>query len=229
MLHRVHRRIRDADVCAGGLNGEQVGLAAGHPEHVAERAEDHLGPGGDLERFVNQFERRDADRTAGAVDERDLPGQQFVEAEFDDGMRLAAADFHERPGARRDAGDFVRVFVRGLGIAVFVEVFHEFGGPVPEDETPAWTGGTPAPLLSRSLSSCISRRYSKTLLSLGLIHAAEGEADVDDDVIADLGFGHVSEADFFKDAAEVNFAGAHQWVFAADAGDFTWNSQTHCS
>ena len=67
------------------------------------------------------------------------------------------------------------------------------------------------------------------LLGLGFIHAAEGEADMDDDVIADLGLGHVGEADFLEDAAEINFAGAHQRVFAADAGDFAWNCQTHCS
>jgi hypothetical protein len=67
------------------------------------------------------------------------------------------------------------------------------------------------------------------LLGLGFINPAEGEADVDDDVIADLGFRDVSEANFLKDAAEVNFAGAHQGVFAADAGDFTWNSETHQS
>ncbi|MCX6913733.1 MAG: hypothetical protein NT167_11895 [Verrucomicrobia bacterium] len=47
---------------------------------------------------------------------------------------------------------------------------------------------------------------------------------MDDDVIADYGFRHVSKADFLKDTAEVNFAGAHQRVVAADAGDFTWNS-----
>ena len=66
-------------------------------------------------------------------------------------------------------------------------------------------------------------------MGLGFINAAEGEADVDDDVIAELGFGDVSEADFLEDAAEVNFAGAHQGVFAADAGDFARNCQTHCS
>ena len=127
-LNGVHRRIDDADITTGGFDRKQIGRAAGDAEHVAERAEDHLGPGGDLQRLVNQFERRDADRAAGTVDERDLAGQQLVEAEFDDGMRLAAADFHERPGAGGDAGDFVRVFVRGLGVAVFVEVFHEAAG-----------------------------------------------------------------------------------------------------
>ena len=67
------------------------------------------------------------------------------------------------------------------------------------------------------------------LVRLRLIHAAERKADVDDDVIADLRLGHVGEADLLEDAAEINFAAAHQRVFAADAGDFSWNSQTHCA
>jgi hypothetical protein len=66
------------------------------------------------------------------------------------------------------------------------------------------------------------------LLGLGFVNAAEGEADVDDDVIAELGFGDKSEADILEDAAEIYFTGAQQGVFATDAGDFTWNSQTHC-
>ena len=181
------------------------------------------------QRFVNQLDGRDADRAAGAVDERDLAGQQLVEAEFDDGMGLAAADFHERPGARRDAGDFVGVFVRGLGVAVFVEVFHAAAGAGGGGEGMGQAGGTPAPLSSSSAQLLHFAQILEDLLGLGFINPAEGEADVDDDVIAELGFGDVSEADFLEDAAEVNFAGAHQGVVAADAGDFARNCQTHCS
>ena len=37
--------------------------------------------------------------TAGAVDERDVSRQQIFEAALDDGVSLAAADLHDRPGA----------------------------------------------------------------------------------------------------------------------------------
>ena len=70
----VERRIGDADIPASGFDGEQVGGAARHTEHVAERAEDDVWPGGYFEGFVNELDGRDADRAAGAVDEGDLPG-----------------------------------------------------------------------------------------------------------------------------------------------------------
>ena len=71
---RVERRIDDADVAAARLGGEQVGFAAGHAQHVAEGAEDHLGPAGDLDRLVDVVDRRHADRAARPVDQRDLGG-----------------------------------------------------------------------------------------------------------------------------------------------------------
>ena len=188
-----------------------------------------LGAGGDLQGLVNQFERRDADGAAGAVDERDLAGQQFVEAELDDGVGLAAADFHERPGPGGDAGDLVRELVRGLGVAVFVEVFHGGGWRGARGERRGEAGADAGLTIFKLAQLLHLAQILEDLLGLRFVHPAEGEADVDDDVIADLGFGDVGEADFLEDAAEVNFAGAHQGVFATDAGDFTWNSQTHCS
>ena len=164
-LHGVQRRIDDPHIAAAGFDGQQIGRAARHAEHVAERAEDHVRPGGDLQRLVNQFERRDADRAAGAVDERDLLGQQFIDAELDDGMGLAAADLHEGPGPGGDAGDLARELLRGFAIAVFVEVFHRASGAEGEGEGPGEAGAAAALLSSNSLSSCIWRRYSNTLLA----------------------------------------------------------------
>ena len=99
-LHRVERRVDDAHVAAGGLDGEQIAVRARHAQHVAERAEDDVGPRGDLDRLVDHLERRDADRAARAVDQRDLRRQQLVDAELDDRVGLAAADLHERPRPR---------------------------------------------------------------------------------------------------------------------------------
>ena len=71
-LDRVERRVDHAHVAALRLHAEQVGRRAGHAQHVAERGEDHLGPAGDGDRPVDQLQRRDADRAARAVDQRDL-------------------------------------------------------------------------------------------------------------------------------------------------------------
>ena len=45
--HGVERRVDDPDVAALGLDREQVLVAPRDPQHVAERAKGHIGPGGD--------------------------------------------------------------------------------------------------------------------------------------------------------------------------------------
>ena len=65
----VQRGVDDPDVAPAGPHTEQVMLAARHPQHVAERAEDDVIAGGDLQRPVDHLQRRDAYRAAGAVDE----------------------------------------------------------------------------------------------------------------------------------------------------------------
>ena len=70
--HGVHRRVDDPHVAPFRLHGQQVVGRAGHAQHVAERAEDHLRPRGDRHRLVDELQRRDAHRAAGAVDQRDL-------------------------------------------------------------------------------------------------------------------------------------------------------------
>ena len=70
----VQRRIDDAHVAAAALDLEEVALGAGNAQHVAEGAEDDAGLRGDGQRLVDQFERRDADRAAGAVNHLDAGG-----------------------------------------------------------------------------------------------------------------------------------------------------------
>ena len=72
----------------------------------------------------------------------------------------------------------------------------------------AGEAGRGAPRSSSSASSSISLQIPEHLVRLFLIDPAEGEADVDDDVIANLGLGHVGEAGFLEDAAEIDFAHA---------------------
>ena len=101
---------------------------------------------GDLDGLVNQLDRRHTDRAAGAVYERDPARQQFINAEFDDGVSLAAADFHHRPRPGRDFGDGAHERFGRLRVAVFVNEFHIV-------------------VSLSSSSSSIERKYSKTRIA----------------------------------------------------------------
>ena len=58
------------------------------------------------------------------MDERDLFGQKFINAELDDGVRLAAANLHQVPGPCRDTVHLARNLLREVAVTIFVEVFH---------------------------------------------------------------------------------------------------------
>ena len=119
--HRVHRRVDHPHVAPFRLDREQILPRAGHAEHVAERAENHLRPAGDGHGLVENLDRRDADRAAGAVDHRDLARQHFIEREADDRVRLPAANLHDVPRPRRGGANGGGQASNGVGVAVFVE------------------------------------------------------------------------------------------------------------
>ena len=58
------------------------------------------------------------------------------------------------------------------------------------------------------------------------VEPRDGEADVDDGVVAHFDFGHVGQAGFLDDAAEVELAHADAVCFV-DFDDFAGDSQTH--
>ena len=64
----------------------------------------------------------------------------------------------------------------------------------------------------------------ENFVRLLFVEATDSKTDVDDDIVSDLSFGHVREARFLEDTAEIDLARAGQRVIAADAGDLTWNS-----
>ena len=162
---RVQRRVDDAHVGAAGLGGQQVDAVARHAQHVAERAEDGALRERQVHRLVDQVGAGDADRAAGAVDERDDGGQELVQAELHDGVGLAAADLHDRPGAGRLAGDGVGQPAHDAGVAVFVDVLHwarssaaqAFAGPAAGAAPRPGPSPSPGPG-SRPSSSPIVRR-----------------------------------------------------------------------
>ena len=82
------------------------------------------GHGGDRDGLVDGFERRDADRAAGTVDEFERWRQQFVDAVAHEGVGLAAADLHQDPGAGDGGGDFGDEGAGELRIAILVDELH---------------------------------------------------------------------------------------------------------
>ena len=109
-VQRVERRVDDAHVAALGFGVEQALRRAGHAQHVAERAEDHFRAARDGDGFVDQLNGGYADGAAGTVHQLDFARQQVFQAALDDGVGLAAADFHDRPRA----GDFLPDGLREL-------------------------------------------------------------------------------------------------------------------
>jgi hypothetical protein len=123
----IERRIDDANVRAAGLEQQQVAIRAGHAQHIAEGTEDHIRSLRDSVRFINHLKRGDADGAPGAMDEFDFRRQEIINAVFDDAVGLAAAHFHQDPGAGDRAADFFHHLFHLLRVAIFVEVFHGGG------------------------------------------------------------------------------------------------------
>src|SRR5579864_2046373 len=107
-------------------------MRAGHPKHVAERAEDDVGAPRDGMRPIDHFERRDADRASGTVHEFDFFRQKIVEPVLNNRVGLAAANLHERPGPCYSAPDFRDQLLSDSMVAVFVDVLHVLvpAGPI---------------------------------------------------------------------------------------------------
>jgi hypothetical protein len=123
-LQRVERRVHDTDRAAAGAHLLQVAIASWHAQHVAERGEDHVRAVGEDQRLVDLFEWRHAHGASGPVNHLDGIFHEFIEALLHDRVGLAAADFHERPAARRGTAHARGERMHDGGVAVFVEVLH---------------------------------------------------------------------------------------------------------
>ena len=138
-----------------------------------------------------------------------MPGaQQFLDPILHQRMRLAAADLHQHPRPRRAAADFLDQAAGQGRVAIFVQVLH------------------PPSLPSSSSSAPISSQQAVGPLRLFGIHAADGESDVNDDVIAALSFRHEIETGLPRDAAETDGAEAEP-VNLVRFHDLSRYRQTH--
>ncbi len=114
-----------ADVGAFGLGGVEVAAGGGrHPQQVAERGDNGVRAGRDLNGVVQIGGRRDADRAAGTVQEPDVRRQQGVEGVPHDGVGLPAADFHDPRRAFGNTRDLRCESFDGGGIGIFAQMLH---------------------------------------------------------------------------------------------------------
>ena len=186
--HRVQRRIDHPNVGAARLGGEKIPVRTGHPQHVAERAEDHALPPGDLDGLVHVFNRGDADRAAGTVHQGDVRGEQDVDAEPNDGVGLTAADLHQGPGPRDRVGYGVRQTTSSGSVAIFIAELH---GSAPDGPT-------------NSASSPISSQVGEDARGFHLVDHGDGEPHMHEHIVPDVGLGRKGEVDLLDDAAEIH-------------------------
>src|ERR1700739_2691900 len=123
-LNSVEGRIHDANVATAAFDLEQIAVGTGHAQHVAEGAEDDAGLRGNRESLIDQAERSYADGTTGPVNHLDAGGQHLVDAVANDGVCLAAADFHDLPRPRGNLVNFARHALGNFAVAEFGEVLH---------------------------------------------------------------------------------------------------------
>ena len=122
---RVERRVHEAHVGALGLGLQQVAVAAGDADHVAERREDDTRGLGDGDRVVDPAHRDDAHRAARPVHQLDGLGQDVLDPVAVDRVRVAAAHLHElEVVVAGEVGDPRHQRACRGGIAVLVDEAH---------------------------------------------------------------------------------------------------------
>ena len=197
-LERVQRRVHDAHVTTLALHPEEVPAATGHAKHVAERAEDHVRSRCDLQRLVDELERRNAHRATRTVDHLDLVRNELVDAVPDDRMRLTAADLHDRPRLGDGGVDVVEQPLGELRVVELVEVFHS---------------GASRPLSRAALGPRVAEllveltqlpEQGKRLHRRLLVESLQCEPDMHDRVLTNLEVRHELQADILLDATEVD-------------------------
>ncbi len=126
--HGISTRINHADIGALRFRLEQgKAIRSRHAQAVAVGAQGDALLQRQPDRLIDAADRQHANRAAGAVDHFYVIRQQIGHAIAGNGVRMAAAEFHEMvaaPGLRL-APDGDGEFLRDLAIAEFIDVFHQ--------------------------------------------------------------------------------------------------------
>ena len=120
----IDRRINDAHVRSARFQDQQIDLRTRHAQHVAKGTENDVRPMGNRVRLVDHLQRSDTDRASRAVHQFHFFGKQAIDAIFDNGMRLTAADFHQNPWLGDHPTNFIDQFFGERFVAIFIEIFH---------------------------------------------------------------------------------------------------------
>ena len=166
-LHRIGRRVHNAHIAPGRLHAEQIAGRARHPQHVSKRAEDDVG----LAAICSALSISSSGVThtghPGPCTNSTCFGIEFIDPVLHDRVRLPAADFHQRPRARHRAGNRLSILLRRNRVAILFDVLHA---------SPTFG--------SSSANSPICFQVFEGLQRLGLIHHADGKANMHDHVFA---------------------------------------------
>jgi hypothetical protein len=97
----IERRVDHAHVGAVGLCVEQRTVRARDPQHVPEAREDHVLLMGKRDAIVHATHRDHAYGTPRTVHQLDVLGQEIIDPELVDRVRVASADLHQLVVAAR--------------------------------------------------------------------------------------------------------------------------------
>ena len=133
-LQRIEWRIDHSDIRPIGLRVQQAALRTGHAHGVAKGREDDLWIAGEGYAVIHAPHRQDADRAAGAMHELDrVLRQHRLQAVAEDGVGVAAADFHHLQGPtacggqrRSQTRDFADQGAGLAGVPEFIGVAHAY-------------------------------------------------------------------------------------------------------
>ena len=125
-FERLEGRGDHTDIGAVGLGGIKIALrGGGHAEQIAEGANDGVRAPGNGNGVVEVGGGRDAYGAARAVQKLHMGRQERIECVAQDGVGLAAADFHDPCRAFRDPRNLRRQSMNAAGIGIFGQMLHE--------------------------------------------------------------------------------------------------------
>ena len=125
-LQRIGRGIYNPDVHAASLVLKRTALSSGDPHHVAESGEDNIRLLRDGKTIVDSSHGKHTNWAAGPVNQLEFFGENILQTEAINGMRVAAANFHY-PVVALGSGqppNFIRGAGNQFGLSELINISH---------------------------------------------------------------------------------------------------------